>query len=515
MKPRTVLLCLLTFVCHCVLHHPLSGRTLYVGPSDEFTSIVAGVEAAQPGDSVIVRAGEWPGGNFLTDIQGSAGARIYLLGERGEGEVIISGGTEAMHISNPAWLHISGFVFEGQRGNGVNIDDGGDYATPAQQVEIEGCIFRNIDADGNNDLLKLSGLDNFSVRQCTFVNGAAGGSGIDMVGCHEGVIEGNIFSNLGASGIQAKGGTQFITIRRNRFDEAGARAVNLGGSTGLAFFRPIDAPFEAADLYVYANIFTGSEAPVAYVGSVRVEVVNNTIIKPDKWVFRVLQENVDPQRFVLNGDNTFRNNLVVTDARLSAVANIGPDTRPESYTVDHNLWFDIDRPDVFRLEDIIFDARSVWALDPRLEDATGDEFKLRAGSPAIGRGRAVEFPQFDHEGRRYGLPRSIGAFEFDDAVATTVQALNESNGQSKVRRLHLYPNPAGDVLRFELPPECLNSDLTVRLMSVSGKTIKHEILSADIGRNDFGMALADLAPGVYLLFVSGNGIQMLGHFLHN
>ncbi len=515
MKSRTVLFCLLTFVCHGVLHHPLSGRTLYVGPSDEFTSIVAGVQAAQPGDSVIVRSGEWPGGNFLTNVRGSAEARIHLLGESGEGEVIISGGTEAMHISNPAWLHISGFVFEGQRGNGVNIDDGGDDTTPAQQVEIERCVFRNIDADGNNDLLKLSGLDNFSVRQCTFINGAAGGSGIDMVGCHQGVIEGNTLVNLGASGIQAKGGTQFITIRRNRFDEAGARAVNLGGSTGLAFFRPIDAPFEAADLYVYANIFSGSEAPIAYVGCVRVEVVNNTIFRPGKWVFRVLQESVDPQRFVLNGDNVFSNNLVVVDARLSTVVNIGPNTRPESYTIDYNLWFNTDYPDMFELEDIIFDAHSVWAMDPQFENVSEQNFKLRAGSPAIGRGRVVEFPQFDHEGRRYGLPRSIGAFEFDDAVATTVHATNGSNGKSAVRRLHLFPNPAGDILRFELPPECLNSDLTVRLMSLDGKIAKHVILTAENDQNDGGIAIADLAPGVYLIFVSGNGIQMSGNFLHN
>ena len=515
MTHRHALISALIFVCLWFVSPALAGRSIYVGPDDEFSSIVAGVEAAQPGDSVIVRAGEWSGGNFLTDIQGTAEARIHLLAESGAGDVIIRGGTEALHISNPAWLHISGFVFEGQSGNGVNIDDGGDYGTPARQVEIENCIFRNIDADGNNDLLKLSGLNNFSVRRCTFMNGAAGGSGIDMVGCHEGVIEGNIFSNLGASGIQAKGGTQFITISRNRFDAAGARAVNLGGSTGLAFFRPIDAPFEAADLYVYANIFTGSEAPIAFVGSVRVEVVNNTIIRPGKWVFRVLQENVDPQRFVLNGENTFSNNLVVVDAGLSTPANIGPDTRPETYTVDHNLWYNLDFPDVFHVQDIILDGRSVWAMDPRLEVAAGSENKLRVGSPAIGKGRAVESPQYDHEGRRYGLPRSIGAFEFDDAVATTVHPADGSGAYGAQRTLTPHPNPAGDVLLFELPPDCLSADLSVWILSLDGRTFKREPIPDAATAGTMQISLADLPAGVYLLFVSGNGIQMAGQFSHN
>ena len=45
-------------------------------------------------------------------------------------------------------------------------------------------------------------------------------------------------NDLAGSGIQAKGGTSDIVIRANRFESAGGRALNLGGSTGLEFFRP-------------------------------------------------------------------------------------------------------------------------------------------------------------------------------------------------------------------------------------------------------------------------------------
>ena len=87
---------------------------------------------------------------------------------------------------------------------------------------------------------------------------AAGGSGIDMVGCHHGIIKGNYFENMGSNSIQAKGGTQHITIEGNFFRNGGQRPLNLGGSTGLPFFRPIDATFEAADIKVFSNIIVGS-----------------------------------------------------------------------------------------------------------------------------------------------------------------------------------------------------------------------------------------------------------------
>jgi len=43
------------------------------------------------------------------------------------------------------------------------------------------------------------------------------------------------------SGVQAKGGTSEVVIQACTFLGAGQRAINVGGSTGLEFFRPRDA----------------------------------------------------------------------------------------------------------------------------------------------------------------------------------------------------------------------------------------------------------------------------------
>ena len=81
----------------------------------------------------------------------------------------------------------------------------------------------------------------FHLDRVQVVDWGSGGSGVDMVGSHQGLIERSLFqgnNDLAGSGIQAKGGTSDIVIRANRFESAGGRALNLGGSTGLEFFRP-------------------------------------------------------------------------------------------------------------------------------------------------------------------------------------------------------------------------------------------------------------------------------------
>jgi hypothetical protein len=292
-----------------------------------------------------------------------------------------------------------------------------------------------MDATGNNDLLKLSGLDDFSIESCQFVNGAEGGSGIDMVGCHNGLIISNQFINMGSNSIQAKGGTQHIRIERNRFEDGGLRNINLGGSTGLQFFRPLDAPFEAADLQVYANIFIGGWAGLAYVGCTRVDVANNTFFMPENWVFRILQETVDPTRFVACGDNLFRNNIIYY-GDVNRDVNIGGNTRPESFAIHNNLWYKLSDPNYQGPDLPVTELNGVYQQDPLFADATSLDFNISTDSPAIGQGAEIDDLLFDFNGQQYGSPRSIGAFE-----GNTTSSFFDL---SAVAPWHIYPNPATD-----------------------------------------------------------------------
>jgi len=321
-----------------LLHNPLSAAVLHTGYGQPYTDIAAAAREAAPGDTILIHNGTYPGDQSLPNLKGAPGKWIYILAKK-RGAVVYEGGNFAWHGSDIAYLQIEGIVFKKQTGNGLNFDDGTTYATPSHHIMLQHCIFRDMAANGNNDLLKLSGVDDLIVQECTFLNGAAGGSGIDMVGCHKSIIRQCYFENMGANAVQMKGGSSDILVEACRFKNAGSRAINLGGSTGAAFFRPMDANYEATDLKVYSCVFAGSEVPMAFAGCTRSSVVNNIIYKPTRWVIRILQENKDTMRFVKCSDNIFRNNIIYVDEQMRVACSIGPGTAPESFIFSNNLWF--------------------------------------------------------------------------------------------------------------------------------------------------------------------------------
>jgi hypothetical protein len=189
----------------------LSAHVLTVGIGSDFDNLSSAAGRAAPGDTVLFRSGAYDGDQFIENLRGTADGWISILSEA-EGEAVIRGGGEAWHFIDAEYVRIRGFTFERQSGNGVNADDGGDYSTPSHHLVFDRCAFRDMESEGNSDLLKLSGVDAFEVRECAFLNGSSGGSGIDMVGCHKGMIRGNRFENMGSNAIQAKGGSNFVRI---------------------------------------------------------------------------------------------------------------------------------------------------------------------------------------------------------------------------------------------------------------------------------------------------------------
>ncbi|MDX1911909.1 MAG: hypothetical protein SFV22_10510, partial [Saprospiraceae bacterium] len=148
----------------------LSAATLHIGAGQPYPNLTAAAAVAQPGDTLLLHAGTYPGGLSISNLKGAPDQWITIKNAPGE-PVIFDGGTNAVHFIEPAYLHISGLIFQHQTGNGLNMDDGGSYDTPAHHVIFEQCTFRDMSAGGNNDLLKLSGLDHFEVRDCRFLNG--------------------------------------------------------------------------------------------------------------------------------------------------------------------------------------------------------------------------------------------------------------------------------------------------------------------------------------------------------
>ncbi len=387
-------------------------KTLHVGQGQQYKTLQQAAAIAQPGDKIVVHNGVYTQRENISNLSGDFENPIIIYAEE-EGKVIYRDQSEAWHLSSCSNLFIYGFIFESQTSNGVNIDDSGNYDNSTFNIIIKNCTFRNMNASGNNDLLKLSGVNSITVENCVFLNGASGGSGIDMVGCHSSKFIKNKFKNMGSNCIQIKGGSQYIQIAQNTFIDGGKRALNLGGSTGLEYFRPQNAPFEAADILVYSNIFIRSWAPIAYVGSTGVKVFNNTFYKPENWVFRILQETVDTNRFVACGDNEFSNNIIYFGDNLHRIVNIGPNTRPETFAFSNNLWYNFDNPDFDDPQLPAEETNAIIQQNPLFVSENEYNFDLAVSSPAIGNGKSVLAPDLDFKDRYFKDKCSIGAFEYN------------------------------------------------------------------------------------------------------
>lgn len=412
----------------------LDAAILEVGPGKPYATPALASRDVQPGDTILIFPASYNNTNRIADLHGLPDQWIYFIGVD-RNSVLFENATQSFHFSNVSYIHIESITISRQSANGMNIDDGGTFDTPTHHIRIVNCTFRDMASSGNNDLLKMSGVDYFWIDQCNFFNGAQGGSGIDMVGCHRGEISRSMFENMGSNAIQAKGGTQHITITQNLFKNAGQRSLNLGGSTGLAFFRPQDAPFEAADLEVFYNVFVGSTAPIAYVGCTRVTVANNTIVNPERWVVRILQETVDTSRFIACSYNSFINNIVYHHNNLSRHVNIGPNTLPQTFTFSHNLWYNHQSPSNSTPDLPVTEPFRIVGLDPLLENFAEDDFSISPGSPAIDQGLETVY-NVDFYGQPVpsGPGYDMGAAEFQVSSA-------RPQGSTMSRLVKVYPQP--------------------------------------------------------------------------
>ena len=197
---------------------------------------------AKPGTRIRLAPGTYAGGIHLTGLSGAPGRPIVIASRDPAAPAVIEGGGSGLQLTDAVHVELVGLSVRGQRGNGVNLDDGGTPETPSHHVTLRGLTVRDVGPNGNCDGIKLSGLEDLRVEGCTVERWGRGGSAVDLVGCRRGTIEGSTFRHgaeaSGASGVQMKGASAEIVVRKNRFEHAGGRAVNAGGSTGLEYFRP-------------------------------------------------------------------------------------------------------------------------------------------------------------------------------------------------------------------------------------------------------------------------------------
>ena len=379
-----------------------------------FATIRHALSQAVSGSRIRVQAGTYGAIGSVADVHGTEMNPI-LITTNGHVVVDAGGSGSGMQLSNVSYLVIEGLIFQNTGIHGLNIDDGSDYSTPTHHIVFRNISFRNIGSGGNNDCLKMSGVDDFYITGCEFQE-CDRGEAIDMVGCHNGIITGNFFHDVAQNGVQTKGGSADILIHGNRFEDIPQRAINAGGSTGSPYFRPLNAEYEAARIQMVSNTFlrTGS-APVAFVGCDTCVFANNTIIEPLSYAARILEENTN--RTAGHSGYFINNLLVFNTADISgwSYVNVGPNTRPDTFIFGWNLWYALDEPNFsgpIYQGGLPPEFNAVIQQNPLLYNLTGGDYHIMHGSPAQGVGRNVPrgaVADFDYV--PFNDPSSIGAFE--------------------------------------------------------------------------------------------------------
>ena len=321
-----------------LLSGPLAAATHEVNSPAGLSAALRGLKA---GDVVKIAPGDYPAGHFVSGI-----ANLTIEARDPANPPHFKGGKEAWHFSRCPGLTLRQLKVSGQSANGFNLDDGGERGQPVTKVLLEGLEVSDIGPHGNFDAIKCSGLQDLTIRNCTI--SGWGGQAIDFVGCRKSLITGCVFTGKPGfsqhTGPQFKGGCEDIVIEKCRFKDAGQRPIQAGGSTGMDYFRPPGAKYEARRITIRDNTIEGGMCAAAFTGVDGAEFAGNTVRHPEKWIFRILQETkaegFPPCRNVVVSGNSF----VFQRAKVREEINIGPDTAPETFRFENNRWLAEDKP---------------------------------------------------------------------------------------------------------------------------------------------------------------------------
>ncbi|KMQ50769.1 hypothetical protein CHISP_2292 [Chitinispirillum alkaliphilum] len=488
----------------------ISGNNRNIGSlNNPWRDIQYAVNSVSPGDTILVREGEYNSPIFIT-VSGERGNMITLKNYPGElphlngwvdGEL-----TDAAGIQSRSWepreflshyriegLYISGFRWGGISLNwhtGKDATAGAVSETAAKNIEIRHNV---VDECGQN------GISVFFTEDVIIENNVVSRTGWDTL------------STSWSSGINlyAAGGTNIIrnNISFHHVD------VSEHHTDGNGFI--LDLSYDVPDLTrIYNNVaFRNGGSGIVITRSGNYTVVNNTCFENGHNIGYGGGDFAFSGAESFSGDNVFVNNVGFNGLRTALTQWQGDIFSSPNITVSNNLLY----PGIYGGD------RGVDPMIPEAEDAN---FYPAYNSPLSANGSAIYAPPydigFDHRAlkmitgeRRYpwythkpdiefirdmgGLKKcfypqsrggnpSVGAFELKKTEVSPGEKM-EKNSSSK-----LFFNPATSVLSYELGSI---DAARVEIFSVSGKRVGAQPLFSKTG-----VIKLNIGSGAYILRLS-------------
>ena len=276
-------------------------------PLDRVTTALA---RALPGDRVLVRAGTYAGGGWIS-AAGTAAAPITVLSVDGPRRAVLEGGDETLRLGEgAAYLVFDGLELRNAGNNVVHIDGG------AHHVWLRNVYAHHAGVEG--DVVKVNQARSIYLERSEFAfpgvrlnNENPSQECVDFVDTDDIVVRDSYLHDSGNMLMYAKGGSQGVVFEHNvlAVQRAGSidPMVGLGAVTDAALLDGAD--FEAVDVVFRNNVVLGGVAGAVGVYDGRnVVIANNLFLNNDGGVVQFRAGSGPLQR---SENVSFVDNLVV------------------------------------------------------------------------------------------------------------------------------------------------------------------------------------------------------------
>lgn len=479
--PKLLLVLMAFFTLTCVVPRIAWGKIVHIAPhgsdatgdgsaANPYHSLNKAQRDVVPGDFIYVHEGTYtttdPYWGVIDNLLGERDGWITITGAPGQGIPVLDGiGLRATTQYRPAgtvqkYYRIQNLEIRNTPMHAMNIDEGGEYRRqyPSHNVEIS-----NITIVGSNyGGIKMAGIDSFLIRNVVardFTNAHYPGIPIDMVGCHDGIIEKCTFTNVGwrsgggwmTSAFMIKGASRDVIVRDCYVENVYAACL-IGQTTDYDYYRPpwgeLDADgdivnYDAKRISYYSNVIVNAGIPVAFSNSIGGKFYNNTIYSP---VSNVQSGSAPDYAFYYSVQlrtfrtDTYYGQMPVRDQYGEVKNNVFVFGRPygwnprdyivwcqnthnlfSTFVFENNLWFCLADPDwsepnwsgITHRDGMPTINDNIYGLDPLWVNTAQRNFMLGDGSPAIHVGQNL-YPfvpdDFNDNPYNYGAP-SLGAYE--------------------------------------------------------------------------------------------------------
>jgi hypothetical protein len=383
------------------------------GPTQEYATIQAAVDAAQAGDLVLVFDGSYAG--FQVTAGGTAAAPLVIRAS-GTGAVVDRDGPtgDGIRLENVSYVTVAGFSIRGVTDRGIAHRG----ATPEEPVH--GLLIRgNTIEDSGTEGMYLSEVADSLIEGNTIRR--AGASGADLThgiylanaGSKGTTLRGNVISGSGTAGIHFNGDLSIggdgiisgLTVENNVIFDNTQNGLNMDGVQDSVIRNNV----------IHGNGQNGIRAYAidAAAGPKGLVIVNNTIHVPSGagWCVRLTEDsatNVVFNNILINEDPDNGSIALDDTAGFASASNAVVD----GFTPDRDATY----LTLAEWQALGYDAGSFVSTAAALftSPATGD-YTLLAGAPALGAGLASfaghSAPATDLRGNARNAPIDLGAYE--------------------------------------------------------------------------------------------------------